>query len=117
MVDHGDAWFDPPLLDEPGKVRPVTIAAIANQPLWLQADALISAFDHPALRRHFGLADRGRRLSVHDHGMIEVDQIGGAVSKVRAIPCADVQRAAGSTGEMTFGTAGVPAVGVRPPLS
>lgn len=50
---------------------------------------------HPALCRHFGSADRSRRVNIDCHGIIEVDCIAGAVGEAVRSPCADVQGAAG----------------------
>ena len=85
VIDHGDVRLDAPLLDQPSKVGPVAVTAITNQPLGPQTEAVMSTLDHPALCSHLGLTDRGRRLDADDHRMIEVDQIVGAVSKVRAV--------------------------------
>jgi hypothetical protein len=68
---------DVALVDEPRKVGRIAIACVRRQPLRPQAEALLCALDHAALRSDLGLAHRCCRLHIDDHSMIEIDQIVG----------------------------------------
>jgi hypothetical protein len=73
MVDHGDVWFDAFFLDQPDKIGPVAIAAIANQSLGPQAEALMRPLD-PASGAGRSLGPDGSQSSLqrprsrHDQG-------------------------------------------------
>ena len=62
-------------MHQPGEVLGRTVGGVGRQPLRPQAEALLRAVDHPLLRRHLGLADRGGRLDIDDDGALQVDQV------------------------------------------
>jgi hypothetical protein len=68
-------------VDQPGEVLGRAVAGVRRQPLGPEAEPLARSVQHPPLRGHLGLAHRGRRLDVHDHRVVEVDQIVGAVGE------------------------------------
>ena len=73
-----------------------------------ETEPFARAVEHRAWPRHFGLANGRRRLDVHDHRMLEIDEVVVGVGEERAGRLsAAVQRAAGSVGEIDFGSTGV----------
>jgi hypothetical protein len=83
--------LDTALMHQPGEVFGRSVGGVGRQPLRPQAEALLRTVDHALLRRHLGLADRGGRLDVDDDGVLQVDQVVGAVGEegepaVRARP-------------------------------
>jgi len=81
FVEDRDVRLDPALVNQPGEVLGRTIGRIGRQPFRPQPEALPRAIDHPLLRRHLGLADCRGHLDVHDDGVLQVDQVVGAVGK------------------------------------
>ena len=67
-----------PPLDE---VLGGAVGRVRRQPLRPQAKALLRPLDHPLLRRHLGLADRGGRFHIDDDGVLQVDQVVGAIGE------------------------------------
>jgi hypothetical protein len=59
FVEHRDMRLNPALVHQPGEVLGRTVTGVCRQPLRPQAKALLRTLDHPALRRHLGLTDRG----------------------------------------------------------
>lgn len=41
--------------------------------------------DHPLGRGHFGLAHRRACLDIHDHSIVDVDQVVGGVAEIGAV--------------------------------
>lgn len=80
LVEDWDVRLDASTLDQPGEVRRGAVCGIGHEPLGPKAEALLRSFDHPALCGHLCLSDRGPRLDIDDHRVIEVDQIVGGVS-------------------------------------
>ena len=81
LLEHRDVRLDAALVDQPRKVRSIAIAGIGRKALGPVAEPLVRAINHPSLRGHFSLANSGGRLDIHDHGMLQIDQIVGAVSE------------------------------------
>jgi len=81
VVEHRDVWLDAALMHQPGEVIGGAVAGVGRKLLGPKAEALMRAIDHPALRRHLGLSDRCRCLHIQDDGVLQVDQIVGAVGE------------------------------------
>ena len=110
FVEHRDVRLDPALMDQPGQLLGRAVGGVGGQPLGLEAEAVLRPLDHALALRHLGLADGGGRLDIDDDGVFEVDQVVGRVGEEGVARLgAPVQRAAGSAGEMNFGSTGVAA--------
>ena len=59
------------------------MAGVRGQALGLDAELLGGALDHSLGGGGLRLANRGRRLDIHDDGALEVDQVVGAVGVER----------------------------------
>jgi hypothetical protein len=81
FVEHRNVRLDITLMHQPGKVLSRTVGGVSRQPLRAQAEALLRPVDHPLLRPHLGLADRGRRFHIDDDGVLQVDQVVRAVGE------------------------------------
>jgi hypothetical protein len=81
FVEHRDVRLDTALMHQPGEVLGRTIGGVGRQPCRPQAKALVRTIDHPLLRGDLGLADCGRRLDIDNDGVLQVDQIVGAVGE------------------------------------
>src|SRR5262249_4386182 len=75
FVDHRDMRHYLRLVDQPIQVGSGTVGGVAREPLRLDVEALLGAFDHGLGRANFGLADSARRLDVHDDAELHVNQI------------------------------------------
>src|SRR5271163_2852838 len=101
--------LDTALVHQPGEVLGRTIGGVSRQPLRPQAEALLRTVDHPLLRCHLGLANRGGRLNIDDDRVLQVDQVIGAVGEEGEPAIRTCPARAGSAGEINFGTTGVAA--------
>ncbi len=72
-------------MDKPSEQADKVIAGFADQLAWPQAMAVGCLLDHPLGRGHLGLADRRARLDIHDHRIVEVDQVVDGVAEVDAV--------------------------------
>src|SRR5512133_1921097 len=72
LVDHRDMWRYLRLVDQPIQVGSGTVGGVAREPLRLDVEALLGAFDHGLGRANFGLANSARRLDVHDDAELHV---------------------------------------------
>ena len=83
LVEDRDVRLDPTLMHEPREHLGRTIRTVGGQPLRIEPEAILAAFDHRACRTDLGLADRAARLDVDDDGMVHVDQVVGGVGEER----------------------------------
>lgn len=81
LVEHWGMRLDATLVHQPGKIFGGSIASICCQPLGPEAEPLLRPLYHVALCCDFGLAHRSGRLDIHDDGVLQIDQIVGAVGE------------------------------------
>jgi len=73
--------LDAPLGHKPTQHLGRPVSAVAEEPAWLESQALHRTFDHALCSENFCLPDCGGRFDVNDDRVIGIDQIVGRVGK------------------------------------
>ena len=75
LVEHRDMRLDVPLIDQPGEHLGGAITGVGRQTRGPGVEPVGRARDHRLGRRDLGLPHRGCGFHIHDHRMLQINQI------------------------------------------
>src|ERR1700720_2282208 len=72
-------------LDQPAEELARPVGGVRGEPPWFQIKALFCSIQHGLCRGNFIIGASRRRLDIHDHGILDIDEVVQPVSELYAL--------------------------------
>src|SRR6202040_926530 len=72
-------------LDQPAEELARPVGRVRGEPPWFQIKALFCSIQHGLCRGNFIIGASRRRLDIHDHGILDIDEVVQPVSELYAL--------------------------------